>query len=397
MCNYLCCINQVKIKSMNNTEKIVSFINSNIFFKEFTFSRNEFITPDGKSQFQLADNVVWLDDILFIYQIKDRNSSADGSETKWFESKVQKKAVKQIKGSLGYIKEYEDITITNERGHCFNICEANLTKAKKIIVYTSTDLLPEEKRLLKFHRSRAAGLIHLFHSEDYKAICRFLFTPSEINEYLSFRENLYEKHEQILNSLPEQYVLAHFLETIDSDNIDLAYLDNLLTFQKNESEFDILFIIDLFKDKIMKYGNDNDYYLIIKEIAKLNRVELKGFKARFKLSLEKAESQAFVKPYRMSSISTGCGFVFIPLQFENSSVWKNALLNLTIAHKYEQILKKCVGMIVCHNQEQKLFDINWSYIENDWVYNEELEQLLIENNPFRKVSLKKESRYFFKK
>ena len=128
------------------------------------------------------------------------------------------------------------------------------------------------------------GLIHLFHSEDYEGICRFLFTPSEIAEYLSFRETLYEKHEQKLNSLPEQYILGHFLESIDTENLDLVYLENLKKLIKNESEFDVSFILNLFQERIVKIGSDNDYYFIIKEIAKLDRAELKDFKLRFKLS-----------------------------------------------------------------------------------------------------------------
>ncbi|MBU1098514.1 MAG: hypothetical protein KKB34_18700 [Bacteroidetes bacterium] len=339
---------------MCKTEKIVAFINTNVFFKEFSFSRNEFTAPDGKSELQLADNVIWLDNILFIYQIKDRNVEADGDEVKWFVNKVQKKAVKQIKGTLEYFNDYKNITVTNERGHSINISEANPENAKKIIVYTSTEALPEEKRFLKFYRSKTAGLIHLFHSDDYGVVCRFLFTPSEIAEYLSFRETLYDKHEQELNSLPEQYVLGHFLESTDTDNIDLTYLENLKKMIKNESEFDVSIIINLFQERIVKIGSDNDYYFIIKEIAKLDRAELKEFKLRFKLSLEKAKSQTFTLPYRISSIRTNCGFVFIPLEHKNSAVWQNALFNFTYAHKYEQKNSKCIGMIVCYDTTKKI-------------------------------------------
>ena len=380
---------------MCKTEKIVAFINTNVFFKEFSFSRNEFTTPDAKSQLQLADNVIWLDNILFIYQIKDRNVEADGDEVKWFVNKVQKKAVKQIKGTLEYFTEYKNITVTNERGHSINISEANPENAKKIIVYTSTEALPEEKRFLKFHRSKTAGLIHLFHSDDYGGVCRFLFTPSEIAEYLLFRETLYEKHEQELNSLPEQYVLGHFLESTDTDNIDLTYLENLKKMIKNESEFDVSIIINLFQERIVKIGSDNDYYFIIKEIAKLDRAELKEFKLRFKMSLEKAKSQTFTLPYRISSIRTNCGFVFIPLEYKNSDVWQNALFNLTYAHKYERKNSKCIGMIVCYDLKKKFYDINWSYVESEWCYNQEMEKLLKENNPFRNVSLRKTNKYHF--
>jgi len=381
-------------KKMNKTEKIVSFINTNVFFNEFTFSRNEFTTPDGKSELQLADNVVWLDDIFFI-QIKERNIEAEGSEIKWFEKKVLKKAVKQIKGTLEYFNDYKNITITNERGQQLNVSKADSTIAKKIIVYNPTKTFFEEKRFLKFHRSRTIGLIHLFHSEDYDGICRFLITPSEIDEYLSFRESLYEKHEQKLNSLPEQYVLGHFLESTDTEKINLDYLENLQTLLHNESEFDVSFIADLFQNRIAKIGTSDDYYFIIKEIAKLDRAELKEFKHRFKLSLDKSEEKKFTIPYRMTSVRTKCGFVFIPLEYSKSNVWQISLLNLTYAHKYEQKINKCIGMIVSHNSKEKLYDINWSYVENDWSYNEELEKLLKESNPFRKASLKKTNKYYF--
>ena len=49
----------------NKTENVVSQINSNIFFKEFTFSKNDFKHLDEKQKLEFADNVVWLDDIFF--------------------------------------------------------------------------------------------------------------------------------------------------------------------------------------------------------------------------------------------------------------------------------------------------------------------------------------------
>ncbi len=381
---------------ITKTEQIVSFINTNVFFKEFTFSKNEFYTSDKKYQYQLADNVVWLDDILLLYQIKDRNPEADSSELNWFNNKVIKQAKDQIKDTIQYFKDFRDIPITNERGHILNIGDVNTSNAKRIIIYTPSPSFPNEKRFIKFHRSKTVGVVHLFHSEDYAGICRFLFTPSEIDEYLSFRETLYEKHEQKLNLLPEQYVLGHFLESTDTDNLDLTYLENLKKIIKNESEFDVSFIVNLFQERIVKIGSDNDYYFIIKEIAKLDRAELKEFKLRFKLSLEKANAQTFTLPYRMSSIRTNCGFVFIPLENKNSAVWKNALFNFTFAHKYEQKNSKCIGMIVCYDSEKKFYDINWSYVENDWSYNEEMEKLLKENYPFRKVDLKGTNKYHFK-
>ncbi|GHV59918.1 hypothetical protein FACS1894182_14670 [Bacteroidia bacterium] len=53
----------------NKTENIISKINTNVFFNEFTFSKNDFKSLDLKQQLEFADNVVWLDDLLFIYSI----------------------------------------------------------------------------------------------------------------------------------------------------------------------------------------------------------------------------------------------------------------------------------------------------------------------------------------
>lgn len=377
---------------MDSTEKNVSFINSNLFFKEFSFSRNNFTSKDGK-QLQLADNVIWLDNIFFIYQIKERNLLATGSEDKWFKNKILKKAKNQIKGTLKYFDENKKIIIENERGHKLNVSEAEVSVVKKIIIYNSTSSLNEQLRFLKFYRSKSIQLIHLFHLDDYEAVCNFLHTPAEILEYLSFREELYKKHEQELNLLPEQYVLGHFLETSQTEKIVLDYLKNLKKFENNISDFDVSFIIENFKNRIIKVGKDDDYYKIIKQIAMLDRAELKEFKLRFDLSLKKAESQTFTVPYRMTSVNTACGFVFIPMLLKDFRFWEDALSNLTRGHKYEHKLNKCIGMIVCHNPKEKYYDINWSYIEYDWVVEEDVEKLLRDSYPFRKTTLKGSNRY----
>ncbi len=377
---------------MDSTEKNVSFINSNLFFKEFSFSRNNFTSKDGK-QLQLADNVIWLDNIFFIYQIKERNLLATGSEEKWFKNKILKKAKNQIKGTLKYFDENKKIIIENERGHKLNVSEAEVSVVKKIIIYNSTSSLNEQLRFLKFYRSKSIQLIHLFHLEDYEAVCNFLHTPAEILEYLSFREELYKKHEQELNLLPEQYVLGHFLETSQTEKIVLDYLKNLKKFENNISDFDVSFIIENFKNRIIKVGKDDDYYKIIKQIAMLDRAELKEFKLRFDFSLKKAESQTFTVPYRMTSVNTGCGFVFIPMLLEDFGFWEDALSNLTRGHKYEHKLKKCIGMIVCYNPKDKYYDINWCYIEYDWVVEEDVEKLLKDSYPFRKTTFKGSNRY----
>lgn len=66
------------------SEDLVTRISSNVFYKEFTFHKNNFITPRGQKE--LADNVLWIDDLLFLIQVKERNASevkTTVEENKW--------------------------------------------------------------------------------------------------------------------------------------------------------------------------------------------------------------------------------------------------------------------------------------------------------------------------
>lgn len=61
-------------------------INESFFFREFTYSSNKF-NPDRKSEFELADSVVWLDEFLIVVQVKERFPSFGATaqdEENWF-------------------------------------------------------------------------------------------------------------------------------------------------------------------------------------------------------------------------------------------------------------------------------------------------------------------------
>lgn len=379
---------------MTESEKYISELNSNFFFKEFTYSSTKFKFDEKGQELELADNVVWLDNFLLISQIKERNDSGKSSIENWFQNKVLRKAVKQIKDTISYFEIYKEISIPNERGHVLNISEARKLKPIKLVIYAPKLQFPESLRFQKFYKSKVIGNVHLFHIEDYLWICKYLITPFEIGEYLDFRERLFINHEKELNNLPEQYVLGHYLETLDTSKLNFRYVENLKNLIHDEDEFDISFIIENFKGKIRIEPNSLDYYAIIKELAKLNRADLREFKKRFLLAIEKSKEQDFTLPYRITSLNSKCGFVFVPLEYERRDFWQNAIINLTEAHKYDQKLDKCVGMIVYQHPTEKYFDVNWCYSESEWKYNEEFDKLLKENYPFRAVKMEKTFRYY---
>src|SRR5437660_1216139 len=83
-------------------EEQLASLNEFYFFREFTFAQTTF-KPQPEKELELADNVIWLDKLLLIYQLKERESSRTSSaeaERKWYERKVLGKATKQIRDSL---------------------------------------------------------------------------------------------------------------------------------------------------------------------------------------------------------------------------------------------------------------------------------------------------------
>jgi hypothetical protein len=220
-------------------------------------------------------------------------------------------------------------------------------------------------------------------------------TPTEIDEYLEFRESFYLVDTATSNALSEQYFLAHFLETTEIDHYNPKYIENLKNLPNENAEFDIKYLMDNITNDLTPLKYKTEYYPLIREIAKLNRTEIYEFKARFKKTVEKCDEVDLVLPYRFYVPRTDCGFIFIPLTLGNTKFWKNALANFTLAHKYEQKAKKCIGVTIFRDENiEKSFRMYFGYEEKDWVYDQLIETILNENSPLRQVNSKRiENRY----
>lgn len=380
---------------MSGTEKTksesqLSLINQNVFFKEFTFSNNDFKSNDNFEQ-ELADNVVWLDEYCFIFQIKEMNQTSSNYEN-WFKNKVINKAVKQIKNTLHYFDVHDSIIIENERGHKMNVKAANEVKdIKKIIIYSANVDFPETLRYQKFYESSDAGNIHLFHIEDYFYICKYLITPTEISEYLNFREDFLEFHKLAIHRVPEQYLLGHFFETLNVDHFNAKYIDNVQKYKKEE-DFDISGLIENFKQAVISSTSsvDTHYYRIIKAIAKLHRFELIEFKKRISVAMEKCEKFEFITPYKMYSERTDCAFVFIPIHSINFQHAITALKNYTYAIKQDCRSQKALGVVIYRNPDNlEKIDTGWYFLDETWTFDPVMDKKLKENYPFRESINKK--------
>lgn len=361
----------------NKSENLISQINESIFFKEFTFDKNEFELKKGDSK-ELADNILLLDDIKIIIQIKERNKGlATQSVDKWFSNKILSKARKQIKDTVSFLKNNNKISVVNRREQFVNVGQISNSELKKIIIYDIEEELSEKYRNLKFYVSSEIGNIHIFNVENYYWVCKYLVTPAELNEYLIFREKFFNLYKNIINELPEQYLLSHFIETNTDFTIRREYSKTLSKLQENPSKFDIWNLINNISEKVLEKLKDSKhikYHNVIKEICKLKRYELAEFKNRFEKCNNNIKEKERKFPLRFASIRTNCGFVFLPLTEEHSENWENMLGNLMDLYMYKHKLTKCVGIVFFYQNRKKI--VNFGYLNYKWEHNLRLEKLV---------------------
>ena len=389
----------------HSLEEFVANLNQNLFFREFSFSQNKF-SPTPSEELELADHVVWLDDLLVTYQVKERKQKTgevrtSETERAWFKNKVLKKATKQIRDTQKYFASYPQIYITNEKGHTFDVKMAKVITRINLILHQSDPLLPDECRLQKHYVSSTAGFMHLMAATDYAAVCQILVTPAEISEYLQFREQLVSRYAET-KALSEDCLLGQFLSGDDEAMPNVLFASYPRKLRQDKDVWDFSFMLNLYESRIIDYGDNVadafQYYRILQELAKLNRQELREVKLRFKLCLEKCQDSDVNLPYRLVSPHTGCGFVFAPVPPDYIEQMKIGLENFTAAHKYDQKLDKCVGVVVASERLHRgtsTYLIAWCLIEESWSYDAIMEKQLRESFPFREVGMNQSPRYHF--
>jgi hypothetical protein len=384
-----------------NLDTFLGLLNANVFFREFAFSRNQF-SPEPKVEHEFADLVVYLDSLLMVYQIKERDASISctpAEEERWFRRKVLGKATRQIRDTLRYLQMHEEITLRNDRGHILVLRKNAVQILLPLVIYACSSNLPRELVLTKHYHSSTIGFIHILSALDYSVVCSTLVTPSEVAEYLIFRQQLTERWPRETAAVDEASLLGQFISGQQQSRPTRDYARHLLDFKQDIIKFDISLIVRQFLDKIEFVGRPGvgrtedklQYYQIVKELAKLDRAEQYEFKRRFDLCIKAIDQDQDRPPMRVGFPRTGCAFVFVPTMGKMFELRHSGLYNFTLAAKYDLRFERCVGVSFVKDGDHYLID--WLYIEGEWEFDRELDLKLRDNNPFPEVNLVPFDRY----
>lgn len=363
---------------LNQSEQEITQINQNVFFKEFTFDKNDFVI-DNRNKVELADNVLWLDDLLIIIQIKEKDLKGNSSVEDWLKNKVFKKAKNQIKSTLRYLYEHKTISIANGHNDNHILDIQKMVSIHSVVIYKIDDW-KKESEIAKKYITRDNCFIHFISFDDYIHICRYIITPVELGQYFVFREELLRRNTNI-DKLPEQYFLAHYFQNPTNTTFNILYICNLDKICEKiisrEDEFYLGSFINHMRETLYEYGDERDYYFIIRELAKLNREEMKLFKERLLAVMNEGPKALPILMKRFASLRTQCGFVLMRLNKKVEETWSRALVNFPFEFKYKWKLNKCIGLVVLKDNDH--FDFRWSYMEGEWEYDEELEKRVEED------------------
>lgn len=391
----------------NLLEDFVASLNSDLFLREFSFAMNNFRTEAGE-EYEFADHAVCLDELLVIYQLKQRaaiEGTSPEREAAWFKSKVIGKAARQVRGSLAYLESHPQIRIRNARGHTFDLEGWCPDTVIKLVLYQPSPVLPATCRAVRFLFSRSAGFIHLLPWADYQLACNTLVTPAEIVQYFDFREGLINQwKERLLAVFPSEKALqGQFLSReviIRPDGAAseympgeewASYVDRL---KDTADSYDISFLLKNLADHIVNPDEDpTDYYPILAEFAKLDRAELAEVKKRMVLCAEAVRNDEFMRPTRMIAYPTECGFVFMPIQREWFEHRVNYLHKITAAAKYDQHSVRQIGVLFAKDGEW--VEIHWCMLDCPWKPNPIMEEALREDNLLRPLQGRVWLRYDF--
>lgn len=369
-------------------DDLVQGTNSYIYFREFSFNINNFI-PQDYHELELADNIVQLDDILIIFQLKERNPSAKKSRlTNWYRKYIRNKAVSQIDYTHKFLEKYTPIKVKNNQRFSSTIQDKSKYRVINIICYLSDSISIHKNHYI----TKEAGFIHNFTFREYKEIAEVLITPSEIIEYLGFREKVIRNYSASMSIPSENALLGQF---ISADTYTQPHFKYEIYFDKLKKKQPFIYIKDILNiigDRLYPPSQDNaSYYPILVEINKLGRTHLLEIGKRFMLCRDAVRDKRMLKTLRMHIPETDCAFSFITMNEDAFQTRQDKLRACAELAKYSMKSKKMIGISFIFKDNG--FNIDWIFIERKHQNDSATDKFIAENDFFFDMKEERIPRY----
>jgi hypothetical protein len=361
--------------------------NENAFLRAFSFSTTQ-LPVDSASDVELADRIIMVKEIGFIFQLMEREqkaASGAGDLEKWITNYVVRRGVKQIQNTRDLLRRYMGLSIVNNFGHRMLIAPRDPDLLISIIVYR---VPPKTRafRAARFKKNRNGGFVHILRDVDYFEIMHQFVTPAELSDYFGFRRDILISWDPAATAVSEAALIAQFL-LADYESLPDERFQSAWRLRAGPAACEFSFALDSLATTIASQESDyadTDCYDVLIELARLARHELRALKQQIGLALEAVRGNRFELPYRIASARTGTGFLVLPVTKEfHSRAWE-ALRSLSLASKYELDLVLQIGIGMW--RESEFVDIEWVFLNGDNIPDAGLDERLAHTYPFRRSS-----------
>jgi hypothetical protein len=361
--------------------------NENAFLRAFSFSTTQ-LPVDSASDVELADRVIMVDSIGFIFQLMEREqkvASKAGDLEKWITNYVVRRGVKQIQNTRDLLKSYMGLSIVNSFGHRMLISPRDPDQLVSVIVYR---VPPKTRafRAARFKKNRNGGFVHILRDVDYFEVVHHFVTPAELSDYFEFRRDILIDWDQAATAISEAALIGQYLLEDYSSPPDERF-ESASRSRGGPTACEFSFVLDSLATTIASQEGDyadTDCYEVLAELARLARHELRALKQQVRLALEAVRGDRFELPYRIVSARTGTGFLVLPVTKEFHNRASGALRSLSLASKHELDLERQIGIGMRRNSE--FVDIEWMFLNGGNLPDPDLDERLTHNYPFRRAS-----------
>lgn len=381
---------------MSLLEDMTVHLSANVFTRTFSFSSAQ-LPVLTLPRPQLADHLVLLDGMGFIFQLTERTTPGANRVSeleKWFAEDVLKKGVKQIKRTRELLQTYLTLSLANASGHRVSVSVKGLKNLAGLILYRTPSRAPGFAPP-RFKKTRVAGFVHIMRDADYFAACEHLVTPTELTEYLRFREEVLSRPDPVPPTVSEAALVGQYLyEDLDAAP-DPRYENAARSLKGDPADWVFSYVMENLGTQISRRDEDSIeavYHPVLTEMARLGRSELRELKNQLRLCLEAVRADKFELPYRLCSEPTQCAFLTLPGSVEFRLRARKALERLSIASKHELQVEKQVSIAMWRSGE--IIDIDWLYLDGPNAPSEAIDRQLDVAYPFRRTSKKRLPEYF---
>lgn len=348
---------------MTHSEEITSEISKKFFLSQYIYT--DLYVKEGTNEKEFCDCLLEFSNAYICIQIKEKDCSSTLSLEQWFEKKVLKNATKQIRDTIAFLKDENNIIFSKEEEFCVNRTKVLVP----VLVFLNSDI--ESYPRIKCSRHIETP-INIFSYEDFKIMLETVVLPYDIINYLVYRTafNETDRKKLIIDNVDDNMtLLAHPRDEQDYAQMFLArtHFSQLKLHDIHESE------IELYNTIVSTLNESNNFKRdeFIEGLLRTDYVGAARIARNWQKLVDAAQQDHFVVPFWISIDNRLYVFASQPsIMAENEYMYR---INLCITYrKYKDDNINRIYLLTFKRERDDQYSVSLAdaYLDDTFPYKE---------------------------